>query len=599
MAKRSLHEESLGKRKQRYLSLAAAALFGLIVLKLLHLQVVEYDTYSREAKNNPLQREVMLPPRGLIVDRHDRVLADNAPVFDLVLLTAKKERALASLTQACRYLSLDSTEVVGLCRRWMKERPGTPFVLVKGADVKMISIVRENNEQMPLVKVETRPCRYYPNGTLAAHVLGYVGEVTEEEISISRGRPDPYRPGDVVGRTGVELGAEAALRGRRGARVLKVNASGTVIGEARQLSLPVDPGEKVQLTLDARLQGAVESLLSGRGSGAVVVLDPHDGAVLAAASYPSFDPNSFARGVSESEWAVLNNPGTKPLFNRFLQATYPPGSTLKIVSAFCALKEQMVQPNRIIEYCTGAHRFGNRVYRCWKEEGHGFMDLLGAIVQSCDSYFFKVAEDMDVDDLAKAAREFGLGAKTGIELPGEAAGLVPDRDFYNRVYGRGRWTQGQVLNNIIGQGEYLTTVLQMSRVAAAVANGGYLVTPHVIASIGGKRVVRPTRKKIDGLEGKVLSVLRRAMEGVVEDQHGTARAIKLPRLKTAGKTGTAQNPHGKDHAWFIGYAPAGEPEIALAIVVENAGHGSSAAAPLARGIYLSYFYPDSSGVALR
>jgi penicillin-binding protein 2 len=340
------------------------------------------------------------------------------------------------------------------------------------------------------------------------------------------------------------------------------------------------------------MQAFLEGLLEGKGASAAMVMDVRDGAIIAAASHPSFDPNEFATGISRASMNYLFNADSKPMFNRLSQARYPPASTFKIVSTFAILNSRLVNPGEILVYCTGGHQFGNRYFRCWQAGGHGAMNLMNAVIQSCDVYFYKVAEIMDVDILAEAARDFGFGRKTGIDLPGEVQGLVPDRDYYDTRFGKGRWTQGYVLNNIIGQGEYLVNVIQVARMCAAIANGGALVTPHLVDHIEGEPPVAYSRRKVRELDGNKLRFLQRAMERVVSDPDGTAQWTRIPWLTTAGKTGTAENPHGAPHAWYTAYAPADEPEIAIVVLVENAGHGGEVAAPIVRDFFIEYYGPQ-------
>jgi penicillin-binding protein 2 len=259
------------------------------------------------------------------------------------------------------------------------------------------------------------------------------------------------------------------------------------------------------------------------------------------------------------------------------------------VSTFAVLRDEVVNPNAIMVYCTGALRFGNRVFHCWRPEGHGAMNLHTGMVQSCDVYFYKIGEILDADALASAARALGFGEKTGIDLPGEVQSLIPDRAFYDQRFGKGRWTQGYVLNNVIGQGETLVNLLHVVRMSAAVANGGYLVRPHVVRSIGGAPPPAETPRPVPGMTEETLAFLRRAMTGVVQEPGGTAYWTRINGLPVAGKTGTAQNPHGEDHSWYTAYAPADNPEIAIAVLIENAGHGSEFAAPVAKEFFMEYF----------
>ncbi len=571
-------------------------LFAILTVRLFGLQYVQYDHYWQYAEENQLQRQRIISPRGLIKDRNGVVLVDNVPSFDIILPWRTESDVRDTIDSLFVYIPLDTTEIYSRFTFWQRRNRGLPFPVVQNANKVVISFVRENYDRFPKLRVEANARRRYVKGAFAAHLLGYVGEVSDQFLE-KRGS-DGYFPGDLMGKTGIESVCEQYLRGEDGQRVVAVNASGTVLGELTELLKPPVPGEDVTLTIDARLQRHLEEEIAPLGAGAVVVMDVDNGSLLAVVSVPQFDPNSFAMGIDQEEWDRLNGAEDKPLFNRFLQATYPPASTLKIVSAYTLLTHRLVDPQEALVYCTGAYRFGNRVYRCWKHGGHGYMNLYNGFVQSCDSYFYKSAEITDVDELASSSRLFGLGSRTGIDMPNEAPGLVPDRAYYNKRYGKGKWTQGFVLNTIIGQGEYLTSVLQMCRVAAAIANGGYLVQPHVLKSVEGEPTGVYARKKINSLEGYTLDYLRRVMKGVVHGENGTGRASRVAGLESAGKTGTAQNPHGDDHAWFVSYAPADNPEIAVAILVENSGHGGSIAAPIARSLYSKYFAPGDSTAVL-
>lgn len=572
----------------QWLAAFVFVLFAVLVGRLFFLQRIKHDYYSQYAQENQLQRERIVSPRGLIKDRNGIDLVDNVPSFDIILPWRHRAMIRDIVADLSVYFPVDSTRVFARFDAWQRRNAGAAFPLIKDANKVVISFVRENCDLFPQLRVSTRATRRYREGMFGAHLLGYVGEANDQFLADNKSQG--YFPGDMVGKTGIESVCEEHLRGEDGQRVVAVNASGTVLGELPHLSRPPYPGQNVTLTIDARAQQTLEDLIAPWGKGAAVVMNVEDGSIIAAVSLPQFDPNRFAHGIDSEQWDRLNNAPDKPMFNRFLRATYPPGSTFKVVSAYSILLNRVVDPGEAIVYCTGAYRFGNRVFKCWKSGGHGYMDLYGGVVQSCDSYFFKVAEVLNVDELAEAAREFGIGSDTGVDLPNEAKGLVPDREYYNRRFGKGKWTQGLVLNNIIGQGEFLATVLQMCRVSAAIANGGYLVQPHVIGEIEGEPVREVyTKRKIRHLSDKMIDFIGDSMTGVVWHEHGTAKGSRIRGFKAAGKTGTSQNPHGEDHAWFIGYAPAENPEISIAIVVENAGHGGAVAAPMSREFYKAYF----------
>jgi penicillin-binding protein 2 len=592
LGKRSSKDELQGRTLQRHLLYFLFACACVLLIRLFALQVIQYDYYKQYAENNQLQRERIIAPRGLIEDSRGDILVDNVPRFEITIPWEREAGMLRRMRTVVGYFSLDSTAVLANFETWKKRNAGLPFPVITNANKIVISAVRENGDLFPKLRVLTKGRRRYRYDSMAAHLLGFVGQVTDEELADARKRG--YEPGDMIGKIGLEGVYDADLRGVDGQRVVEVNATGAVMGEIKDLLTPPVPGKTLRLTIRADLQAVLEQLLSKSLAASAVVMNVHDGAILAAASLPQFDPNHFTIGIQQSEWDELFTSDRKPLFNRILQASYPPGSTLKPITAAAALENHIVAQDRILTCCTGAYRFGNRIFHCWKAEGHGCLSMYGAIVQSCDSYFYRIGESIDIDELAAMARNFGLGGKTGIDLSGETPGLVPDRAYYDRRYGKRGWTQGYVLNNVIGQGELLVTVLQMCRVSAAIANGGYLVTPHLVASIGGEAVPASAPEQIRGITPHTVTFLQRALTGAVEDAQGTAHSSRTAAIRFAGKTGTAQNPHGEDHAWFISYAPAESPEIAMAIIVENAGHGATAAAPIARDFYLKYFFPDSS-----
>jgi penicillin-binding protein 2 len=587
LGKRDSWDERIGRARRRWLLTVAGFAFIILLGKLFALQAIEHAEYAADAEKNQYQRLRLPAPRGLIVDRNGEVLVDNVPRFVVVLPWNKKSENLAVIRELCRFLSLDSTVVLTRFDTWIEKNAGLAFPIIKDANKLIISMVRENVDIYPQLRVETRARRRYKRGAFAAHMLGYVGEVSDEDLTSDRRQR--YLPGDMIGKTGLELYGENYLRGIDGVRIVQVNAWGTILEENNAPSVVPIAGREVRLTLDAELQSFLEKRLAEAGRGAAVLMDINDGSILAAASVPQFDPNSFVQGINQEDWDRLYNEVEKPLFNRYLQATYPPSSTLKIISTSVILENEIVDPKTLLVYCPGAYQFGNRIFKCWKETGHGWMDLYGAFIQSCDTYYYKIAEELDVDELAQAARSFGLGVRTGYELGGEARGLVPDREFYNKRFGKGKWTQGHVLNNVIGQGEFLVNLLQMIRVAAAIGNGGYLVSPHVIQAIATEPTAVHLKRRVPGLSNRTRSFLVRSMEGVVQHQDGTAYWTRIDGLPRSGKTGTSQNPHGKPHAWFIGYAPADKPRVAIAVLIENAGHGGEIAAPVARDMFREVF----------
>ncbi|MFH1755169.1 MAG: penicillin-binding transpeptidase domain-containing protein, partial [Candidatus Latescibacterota bacterium] len=411
MGKRDRWDEILGKTRSRRLIAFIALSFIILVGRLFYLQAIEHADYVRDSEKNQFQRLRIPAPRGLITDRHGEILVDNVPRFDVVLPWKSKTKDLEIIQEFCLFLSLDTTVVFDQYEVWQRKNEGIPFPIIRDADKLIISVVRENVDLFPQLRVETKARRRYRSGPLAAHVLGYVGEVSGEDLASENLRG--YQAGDMIGKSGLEYNCEKHLRGEDGYQVVQVNAWGTVVGGVNGPAPAPVEGRTLKLTIDARLQDELEKRMLPHSRGAAVVMDVHNGAILAAVSVPAFDPNVFAVGVSQEEWERLNNSKLKPLFSRYYQASYPPGSTLKIISACVALENDIVNPAVALVYCTGGHKFGNRIFRCWKPEGHGWMNLHTGVVQSCDTYFYKVAETLDIDELAGAARDFGLESRTG------------------------------------------------------------------------------------------------------------------------------------------------------------------------------------------
>jgi len=591
----------------RFKVLSTVILAAVVVLAsmLFYLQVLRAEAYKKLAFSNRIRRQRVIAPRGLIRARNGEKLVVNVPVYQICILPSKVEGREELLSIACKWLRIEEERMWENLGEWVERFPDMrEMPVIQAADKEQISILRENRELFPFFKLALRHRRQYPEGSLAAHLLGYVGEVTDDDLQSSAN----YHQGDIIGRTGVEFAAEPYLKGIDGERLVEISAEGTEIGVIDILEGVEDvdgkvgsrapvPGRDVLLTIDLELQREIERIFTW-DKGSVLVMDPRNGEILAAVSRPAYDPNMFIGGVSAKEWRRLYEDPANPLFNRTIQATYPPGSTFKIVTAYAALANGFVGTNQYLKPCFGSYRFGNRNFGCWRPEGHGSLALQGAIAQSCDVYFYQLGEMLTADKFAAAGRLFGLGRKTGIEIPSEATGIIPDHAYFDRRFGTGKWTKGHLLNYSIGQGEILATPLQICLMTSIFANGGKRIQPHVIRSVvdfDGRSTTNYEWKAVElpMIDQRVLQTIRRAMEQVVAGERGTGRASAIPNVKVAGKTGTSQNPHGEDHALFIAYAPADDPEIALTIIMENAGHGGAMAAPVARSILMYYFYRTS------
>lgn len=577
--------------------------FGLIVLGLIRLQVFQHDELARLADQNRIRLDIIRAPRGVIFDRAGRVLADNQPSFSIVFRPAPIESTLRARTvvrsdwllRVAGVIASDTQDV----KRKVQEanRTGQTAVLRRSAPYAVMAAVEESRSLLSGIDVQVAPIRRYPEGVLAAQLLGYAGEINDRELAERETKG--YHLGDLIGKTGLERRYEEVLRGEDGAEFVVVNAMGKRVTtlEEGPPRLPVS-GRDVIVTLDLDVQRALEEAMKNVERGAAVALDPRDGSVLGMVSKPVFDPNEFSQGISFARWKELNSGGAYPLLNRAIQSAYPPGSTFKVITMLAGLQENIVEPNsHEPTSCTGGYFYGGRRFGCWKKEGHGSVDLIGALQHSCDVFFYQLGLRLGLDPLQKMARALGLGEKTGIDLPAEAKGLVPTSAYYDQHFHTGRWPRGVLLNLAIGQGELLVTPLQLATMTSIVANGGHPVRPHVVSAIQGVpsfKVEKPVEAGVEANPEHWLAV-HDAMRKVVEA--GTAGAVRIPGVPVGGKTGTAQNPHGDDHALFVCYAPADAPTIAMAIVAENSGHGGSVSAPIAAHVLKKLFLKDSTSTA--
>jgi penicillin-binding protein 2 len=549
-------------------------------------QVLSHRAFALQSETNRL-RPIPLPaPRGVITDRAGRVLADNVPGFTIALLPGPDDSLRATLVRIAPLVGLDTAGITRVLQRY-RRAPYLPAVVRHDAPLAMVAALEERRLEIPGLIVQTEPKRYYPDSAVAAHVLGYIGEVTESE----RGqvRFADVRLGGLVGKDGVEREYDATLRGKDGVRFVEVSALGRMVregGEAAAL-VPV-PGSALRTALDLDLQRYVASIFPRGKRGAVMALDPETGAVLALYSAPGFDPNAFVGGVDPEYWRALNEDDARPLLNRAIQARYPPGSTWKLAIAAMALRRGIAGFNtRMPVPCRGGLQYGNRFFRCWRAEGHGTLTLTQAIAHSCDVYFYQLGLKLGVAALLEDGVALGARGRTGIDLPGELQSVYPSgREYYDRLYGPRRWTSAVALNLSIGQGENDQTLVNVIRLYQMVAGDGRARVPRVAG--------RPQTGDSLDVSAEQLAGLRRALVSVVEG--GTARGSRVATLTIAGKTATAQNPHGPDHGWFIAFAPADQPRIVVGAVIEFAEHGS-AVAPLVTRVIARYLGVDSTLIA--
>lgn len=578
------------QRRLTILKVALLAIVGLLALRLWDLQVRDGAYYRDLSENNRTRTVVLEPARGLIYDRHGLLVANNVPSFGLyvVLEDVKDRKALVE-----GLVSLIGLDEVALKKK-LAERGSklTPRKLKDGLSLREAALIESHRLDLPGVMIQADSQRNYPNGTVLAHVLGYVGQVSAEQLE--KTESEELHQGSLVGQYGVERAYDRFLRGRAGERMIEVDAHGH---EKRTVSVErPTAGDDLYLSIDLRLQRLAEDLL-GDEAGAIVALDPTNGELLAVASRPTFDPNVLSRELTAKQWDAIVQNEAHPLTNRATQGQYPPGSTFKIVMAAAALESHTVMPSTKIR-CAGGFPFGRRVYKDWKAGGHGAMDVSQALVESCDVFFYTVGQRMGIDTIANFSDQFGLGRETGVELPSERTGIVPSTAWKVKAKGQ-PWLPGETISAAIGQGYVTVTPMQMAHLTATVANDGVSFRP---------RAVRAVRERATGLLHEVptvpqgtltvgaetLALIKEALAGVVT--RGTATRARSTLVSIAGKTGTAQTAalrtgpeqdipkKFRDHAWFVSYAPVDAPRIAVAVLVEHMGHGGSAAAPLAKQI---------------
>lgn len=569
-----------------------------LLLRLWQLQIVEGDTFRSLSENNRLRLKRTPPLRGVIYDRQGRVLVDNRPSFNVVLVPEDTPDVGATLSALSRYVIENVAFTAGSLPRDPRRPAYEGVVIARDVAWSTLAAVEAHQFDIPGVSIEVSTKRYYPAGALAAHLLGYVGEISPRELD----RLPGYRMGDLIGKFGIEKRLEPYLRGKGGGQQIEVDALGRrlrVLGEVEARA-----GKSLVLSLDLELQQKAEQALEGH-EGAIVALDVRTGEVLAMASRPGFDPNLFARGIKAEEWRTLIGDPLRPLNNRAIQGQYSPGSTFKVVMAAAALEKGVVTPATRF-FCGGGLPFGGRVFRCWKKGGHGSVDLRQAIAQSCNVYFYQVGQRLGITAIAEYARLFGLGRPTGVDLDHEAPGIIPDPAWKKKLLGA-PWYAGETLSVVIGQGYVSATPLQMAVAAAAVANGGTVYRPRLVKRVldgGGETVLEYQPEVVNeaGVKEQTLRLVREGMVEVVNGPRGTGKKARLPDVLVAGKTGTSQFIAGtrgkgtalprqfRDHAWFIAFAPADAPEVAVACLLEHAGQGGgAAAAPVAREVLDAYF----------
>jgi penicillin-binding protein 2 len=575
---------------QKFKWCAMVILFTLIILtiKLWDLQIMKGSELRKLSEQNRIRVRKMLAPRGIIFDRTGKILADSRPSFNLYITPEDIKDFSQTIDGLARLINMDREEII----QKLKSSSGLPssFPVKIKPDISMDEVAKIEGHRVYLHGVSTQiePRRHYPYGRMLAHALGYVSEISDDELKSKEYKG--YTQGDFIGKYGLERQYEEYLRGVDGERRVEVDASGREI-RTLEIKEPM-PGNNLYLYVDMDTQEVVEKMFENKRGG-VIALDPKNGGVVVLLSRPAFDPNSFSTGIKKEEWRELTMNKEHPLQNRVTQGRFPPGSTFKIVLALKALDDGIINDKTSFS-CRGGMPYGGRVFRCWKKEGHGQVNIHRGIVESCDVFFYNVGLKLGVDRIHAMASTIGLGRTSGIDLPGEKQGLVPSSEWKKKTQGV-PWYEGETLSVSIGQGAVWLTPLQLAQLAAFVANQGVTYKPRLVDRVVGPdgkplKKFEPVMESNVKLKKETITMVSDAMRGVVNEQRGTAYGSRMQDISMGGKTGTAQTVAlekgrgGGDHAWFIAYAPTDNPSMATCILVEHGGHGSSAAAPVAKAI---------------
>nr|WP_298683719.1 penicillin-binding protein 2 [uncultured Dongia sp.] len=608
------NQAKIFSRRAMILGGLQASLVGTLMARLYYLQVIESEKYRLLADENRINLRLLPPSRGLILDRFGVPLAANFPNYRAILVAEQTKDLEQTLGDFARLVPLSERERNKVMRELKRNRAFTPIPVKEDLNWEQMSQVELNLPELPGISIEEDQKRYYPFAGLTAHLLGYVQTASESEVAADA---DPLLtlPGFRIGRNGLERTYDKSLRGSAGKSEIEVNSVGRII---RQLSrVEGKPGADLVTTIDIGLQEFAQQRIAAEQSCSSVVMDIFTGEILAMASTPSFDPASFYRGISGDEWRSLNSDMFRPLTNKTISDGYAPGSTFKIVTTMAA-QAAGISPNFSV-FCPGFYTFGPMRLHCWKKEGHGHVSMADALKHSCDVYYYDIAKRVGIDAIAEMARKFGLGTVTGIDLPGENSGTIPDQAWKIGTLGE-KWYPGETLVAGIGQGFIQTTPLQLCLMTARVANGGYAITPRMFKRYGaaGAGQEQPVLTSVNPGQGadaaplmdvkpEHLALIRRGMDLVTNDQRGTAyrRRIDIPGMEMAGKTGTSQVRRitmseratgvrknedlpwpQRDHALFVAYAPVHQPRYAISVVIEHGGGGSTFAAPIARDILI-------------
>ncbi len=561
------------------------AIFFLFVIRLSYLQLFNKEELSKESDKNSVKTITVTPPRGLMYDRNGKILVDNKPSYTVTITPSQFDKN--QLEEVSTLLDIPPDKLQDELSHIKGTNRFNPAKIKRDVDFKVISYIAENRDRLNGIDYQTDAIRYYPNNFRGAHAFGYTSEITEKQLEKQIG--DYYKQGDVVGSSGLEANYENQLRGVKGYKFITVDVKGREIGELNEGKNDIPPinGSDLILGLDKDLQEYAERLMSGK-RGAVIAVDPRNGEILCFVSKPDFDLAAFSGKTDPKVFASLVTDPEKPLFNRVVQTKYPPGSTWKMMMSMAALDAGIITPTSTVS-CPGSFTYGNRSFE--DHGAYGNINVTRAIEVSANVFFYKMGLQVGIDDYNKYGKIFGFGKKTGIDIPNETSGLLPSKQYFDKRYGENKWTQGLLVSLGIGQGELGVSPVQMVAYTASLCMNGLYCQPHFVSRIKSNtndsyEDVKFEQRRID-LPQKYFDAVKRGMYLVVNGS-GTAKNIRSDQFILSGKTGTAQNSSGKNHSWFVGFAPYDDPKIAICVLGENEGWGSSFGAPVAGALMIRY-----------
>ncbi len=581
--------------KQRYYIIIGIVIFLMLILlsRFFYLQIFRYEKYKHKAEINRIRAVTVNAPRGLILDRNGNILVDNYPTYILTAIPGEMEQKEKIFNSISQCTGIDSLIIAENFKKYYRAK-FVPTRLMKDLTFHQISVLEENILDLPGVNYKQFPERYYPSSINGSHFLGYLKEV-DKPVQGNLGNPNVYELGDLIGWSGLEKFYESQLKGTRGVKYLEVDALGREMEEVKGYNNQrPEPGADIKLMIDSDLQLLMEEKMKDY-RGIAVLSNPVTGGILAYVSKPDYPPNIFTGKMLKDDWNEVRNDPHRPLMDRIITGLYPPGSTFKIITALALLEENLLDPSKEVE-CTGSYQFGDRTFHCWNETGHGSVNLQVGIAQSCNIYFYHIVQKLSLSQWVDNCFDFGFGQETGIDLPYEKTGVIPTEKYMNRKYGKWGWSRGNLLNLALGQGDVLVTPIQMVQFINQIATHGNAGRLHFVKEDNEEKGIRPQ------FSDNTWNKIEKYLLSTVSDNQGTGRSAdpKIKGLIIGGKTGTAENPHGDPHAWFIGFGKKDNQMLTTVILIENGGHGGEIAAPIARSAYSRYFLPiKQSQMALK